>query len=45
MELFAGQCKLLILLVHSDVAASGYTAGTHTTCNYGSVRCHTAANG
>ncbi len=36
------QLELLVILVHLDVAAAGYTASTHTTSNYGSVRCHTA---
>ena len=44
MELFAGKCKFLILFIHSDLAASGYTASTHTTSNNCCVRCHTATN-
>ena len=44
MVLFSCQCELLVLLVHRNVAASRYTACTHTTCNYRCVRCHTAAD-
>ncbi len=44
MEFLSCQRKLLILLVHSDVAASGYTACTHSTCNNGCMACHTAAD-
>ena len=44
-EGLASQLELLVLLVHLDVAAAGYTAGTHTTCNNGCVGGHTAANG
>src|SRR5699024_7474447 len=35
VELFACECESLICFGHSDVAASGYTACTHTTCNNG----------
>ena len=40
-------CKreLLVILVHLDVAAAGYAAGTHTTSNDRCVRGHTATNG
>ncbi len=41
----AAESELLILLVHNDVAAARYTAGTHTARNNGCVRGHTAANG
>src|SRR5699024_8341035 len=44
VELFAVKSELLVLFVHDDVAASGYTASTHTTGNYGCVRCHTTTN-
>ena len=44
VEGLASQLELLVLFVHLDVAAAGYTAGTHTTCNNGSVRSHTATN-
>ena len=44
VEFFSTQCKFLICFVHYDVAASRYTAGTHSTCNNGSVRSHTATN-
>ena len=44
MEGLASQLELLVLFVHLDVAAAGYTAGTHTTSNNGSVRSHTATN-
>ena len=40
----ACQSELLVGLVHYNVAAAGYAAGTHTTSNNGSVRSHTAAN-
>ena len=36
--------KLLVLLIHIDCRTSGYAACTHTSCNYCSVACHTAAN-
>ena len=41
----ACQLELLVLLVHLDVAAAGYAAGTHTTSNNGCVGGHTATNG
>ena len=44
VEGLASQLELLVLFVHLDVAAAGYTAGTHTTSNNGSVRSHTATN-
>ena len=44
MELFTSKCEFLVLLIHSDIAASGYTAGSHTTSNYSCVRCHTTTN-
>ena len=44
MEFLASQSEFLVLLIHGDVAASGYTAGSHTTSNNCCVRCHTAAN-
>ena len=28
---------VLVFFIHSDITASGYTALTHTTSNYGSV--------
>ena len=36
----AGKGELLVFFVHLDVAAAGNAAGTHTTCNNGSVRGH-----
>ena len=45
MEGLASQSELLVLLIHSDVATTGYTAGTHTTSNYCCVRGHTTTNG
>ena len=44
LEGLACKCELLISLVHSDIGAAGYTAGTHTAGYNGSVRGHTAAN-
>ena len=44
VEFFACKGEFLVCFIHSDVAASGYTAGSHTTCNYCCVRGHTAAN-
>ena len=45
MEGLASQSELLVLLIHSDIATTGYTAGTHTTSNYCCVRGHTTTNG
>ena len=45
MELLAAKSKFLICLIHSDVAASGYTAGSHATGNNGCVGGHTTADG
>ena len=44
MVLFACKYKLLIRFVHCDFGASGYAAGTHTTCNNGCMACHAAAD-
>src|SRR5699024_3621604 len=44
-DLLAAQLEVTIFIVHYDVAAAGYTAGTHTTSNNCCVRGHTAANG
>ena len=44
-ECLSSECELLVLLVHVDVATSRYTAGTHTTGNYGCVACHTTTYG
>ena len=41
---FACQRELLVLLIHCDVTASGYTAGTHTARHNGCMACHTAAD-
>ena len=41
----AGEGELLVSLVHNDLGAAGYAAGTHAAGNNGSVRGHTAANG
>ena len=43
-EGLASQFKLLVFFIHLDVAATRYTAGTHTTSNNGSVRSHTTAD-
>ena len=46
MNGLAGQCKLALLRSRTyDLAAAGYTAGTHTTRNNRCVGGHTAANG
>jgi len=45
VELLASQSEDLIGFVHYNVRATGYTASTHTTCNNGSMRSHTATNG
>ncbi len=45
MEGLAGENKLLVCFVHSDIGASRNTACTHTAGNNGCVRGHTAANG
>ena len=45
LKYLAGEGKLLVFLVHLDVAAAGYAAGTHSAGNNGSVRGLTAANG
>ena len=37
LECLASECELLVSFVHSDLAAAGYAALTHTTCNYCSV--------
>ena len=44
VEFFTSQCKFLVFFIHSDITASGYTALTHTTSNYCSVRSHTTTN-
>ena len=44
VELFASQCEFLVCLVHYDITATGYTAGSHTTGNYGCVGSHTTTN-
>ena len=44
VEGLSSQFELLVFFVHLDVTAAGYTAGTHTTSNNGSVRSHTAAD-
>ena len=45
VELLTCQCELLILLVHGNIAAAGYTAGSHAAGNHCSVRGHAAAHG
>ena len=45
MEGLSAEGKLLVCLIHDNIAKTGYTAGSHTTCHYGSVRSHTATNG
>ena len=45
VEGLACQSELLVLLIHVNVAAAGYTALTHTTGNHSCVAGHTAANG
>jgi len=44
VEFFSSQCEFLVFFIHSDITASGYTALTHTTGNYCSVRSHTTTN-
>ncbi len=44
-EGLACKSELLVLLIHLDLAATGYTASTHTTSNNCCVRGHTATNG
>ena len=44
MEGMSAECEFFLLLVDLDLAASGYTAGTHTTGNNSCVGCHTAAD-
>ena len=44
MILFSCKCKFLIFFIHNDIAASGYTASTHTTGNYCCMGCHTTTN-
>ena len=43
-ECLSSQCELLVLLIHVDIATTGYAACTHTTSNYGCMRCHTTTN-
>ncbi len=45
MVLFSCQCELLVLLVHRDIAAAGYTASAHPARYNCRMACHTAANG
>ena len=45
MEFLTGKGELLVLLIHVDVATTGYTALTHTTCNYCCMAGHTTTNG
>ena len=44
MIFFTGKCKFLVCFVHCDVSTTRYTASTHSTSNYGCVRCHTTTN-
>ena len=44
MEGMSAECEFFLLLVDLDLAATGYTAGTHTTGNYCSVRRHSTTN-
>ena len=43
VEFFSSQSKFLVCLIHSDLRATRYTAGTHTTGNYGCMGSHTTA--
>ena len=45
MEGLSAESELLVGLIHHDVTKTGYTAGSHSTCNNGCVRSHTATNG
>ncbi len=38
---FSCKCKFLISFVHCDVTTTRYAACSHSTSNYGCVRCHT----
>ena len=44
MIFFATEGKAFILFIHDDIAASRYTAFTHTTGHNRCMGCHTAAN-
>ena len=44
MVFFSSQNELLVRFVHNDIGAAGYTAGTHTTCNYCCMAGHTTAD-
>ena len=44
MEGISAKLEYFCFLVDLDLAASGYTAGTHTTCNDCCVGGHTAAD-
>ena len=45
MVFFSCQCELLVLFVHRDIAAAGYTASAHPARYNCRMACHTAANG
>src|SRR5699024_8977431 len=45
VEDFSAKFELLVCFVHFDVAATGYAACSHTTCNNCSVRSLSATNG
>ena len=44
-DVLAAKVKILIFFADLNLAAAGYTTGTHTTCYYCCMRGHTAANG
>ncbi len=43
-ECFTIDGKCLVFLIDLQFTASGYTAGTHTTCNNSCMGCHTTAD-
>ena len=45
MVLLACQCEFLVFLIHGDVAAAGYTAGSHSAGNHCRMGSHSAADG
>ena len=44
MVLFSCKDKFLVCLVHGNLGAAGYTAGTHAAGNNSCMACHTAAD-
>ena len=45
MVFLATESEFLLLFIHDDIRASGYTAGTHTTCYDSCMRGHAATYG